>query len=227
MNSSVHLKFNIFLGMVALIATARGQLAQSVKLNLAETYRQDIHLREEFPNDLTVSAIFLDLDQDKIPEALVTSKSTEYEDGNSWHVYRLRDGRWTPIKGLDPAKRTEVPFANLFCGIGAFYEVEMPDGTLRHVALSQIFDKSRSNKHEVLGKTSFHLNEDGLIVQEEISSLESFIAYQGSHQTGMLRRMSALTIELLEANDHPSEIGEQNKAQHPTDGAPLPEKPKE
>lgn len=216
--------------LLALHAAHAKDPSQEEKLAFVDYYREWSSLAEEFPDHQEVKVIFVDLDQDGTTEALATSKGFEYEDGSAWTAFRQSDAKWGQIQGYDPTADKPKRNATLFGRAGEFFVTRRGGDNFDFCVLSETYDKFAPQGKGPLKKTRFHLDSRGILRQENIPDLERYIAYQSSGanwpSNSLVQSLERLTFEIFPSGDV-AENKEQNKAQHPTDGAAEPEKPKE
>ena len=196
------------------------------KADFINYYRERVRLLVEFPDSPQVKAIFVDLDGDGREEALATSRGSSYEDGNDWAAFRRIGDRWESIKGFDNDAKVVRPGSGVFARSGEIFRVVGHDGNTEFLVLHENFDKLAPEGLGPLHKTRFLIDKEGVLRQESIENLERYIAYAGANRSGLVSLIEALKVQYF-AGEEFAEIQEQNKAQHPTDGAPEPEKPQE
>jgi len=211
--------------LIAFISITNGADVEIEKRKaLVDFYREWSKLETEFPDNQEVRVMFVDLDQDGQDEAFATSVGSRYEDGWAWHAFKKAGDIWKPIRGK--TQEGETPSSAIFARAGEVFSVVLNDGSHDFLILSENHDKLAPNGLGELRKSRFRLTDKGFLQQEPVPNLEQYIAYQGSFRSGLLHSMTAVKVDvfptpLTQKNE------EQNKAQHPTDGTPVPEKPKE
>jgi hypothetical protein len=201
-------------------------ITEKEKADFIDYYRERVRLLVEFPENPQVKAIFVDLDGDGREEALATSRGSSYEDGNDWAAFRRIGDRWESIKGFDHDAKVIRPGSGVFARSGEIFRVVGHNGNTDFLVLHENFDKLAPDGLGPLFKTRFSIDKKGVLQQEPIENLERYIAYAGANRSGLISKLEALKVEYFAGDEH-AKTEEQNKAQHPTDGAAEPEKPKE
>jgi hypothetical protein len=113
------------------------KLDETTKKAFAETYRKEFDLSKEFPNNLNIHVIFVDLNNDGKSDALVTSKAFNYEDGWDWHVYlRNNAGDWDQVKESQEAKKEGV-----FALLGDFYRYTAKNAPAHVMIMRLVWEK--------------------------------------------------------------------------------------
>lgn len=210
---------------MASISIAHGaELGIKDKEAFADFYREWSKLEAEFPDNQEVRVMFIDLDHDGRSEAFATSIGSRYEDGWAWHAFQRSGDSWKPIRAK--TEDGETASSAIFARAGEVFSVVLNDGSHDFLILSENHDKLAPNGLGELRKSRFGATDKGLLQQEDVPNLERYIAYQGSFRSGLLRSMEVVKVEVFPA-PLTAKIEEQNKPQHPTDGAAEPEKPKE
>jgi hypothetical protein len=217
---------NIAFLLIGLTASQAAPLTPKEKVDFVAFYTTRIKLSETFPNDLGVHVMFVDLDADGKEEALATNQGSAYEDGNSWAAFRVAGDSWETIKGYDKRAKVIRPGSGVFARAGEIFRVVKNDGKIDFLVLHENFDKRSPEGIGALHKTRFSIDKEGILQQEPIENLEGYIAYAGASRSGLISKLEVLKVEYF-AGDELAKTEEQNKAQHPTDGAAEPEKPKE
>lgn len=195
------------------------------KNDFVDYYRDRVRLLLEFPESPQVKAIFVDLDGDGREEALATSRVSTYEDGNDWAAFRRIGDQWESIKGFDNDAKMVRPGSGVFARSGEIFRVVGHEGKTDFLVLHENFDKVAPDGLGPLYKTRFSIDKEGVLQQESIENLERYLAYSGANRSGLVSSLEALKVEHF-AGDGLAKNKEQ-KAQHPTDGAVEPEKPKD
>jgi len=201
-------------------------LTQREKLDFIEYYKKRVKLLENFPNNPQVKVIFVDMDGDGKEETLATSKGSSYEDGYDWAAFRLVGDSWESIEGFDNEAKIVRPGSGVFARSGEIFRVVKNDKSVEFLVLWENFDKLAPDGMGELHKTRFSLDKEGVFRQDDVANLERYIAYAGANRSGLISKLEVLKVESFAGNKL-AKTEEQNKAQHPTDGAPMPEKPKE
>ena len=210
---------------MASISIAHGaELGINDKEAFVDFYREWSKLEAEFPDNQEVRVMFIDLDHDGRDEVFATSVGSRYEDGWAWHAFQKTGDLWKPIRGK--TREGETSSSAIFARAGEVFSVVLNDGSHDFLILSENHDKLAPNGLGELRKSRFGVTDKGLLQQEDVPSLERYFAYQGSFRSGLIRSMVAVKVEVFSA-PLTAKNQEQNKAQHPTDGAAEPEKPKE
>jgi hypothetical protein len=90
------MKIKLLLILPILFSSVHSEiLDDATKKAFAEHFRTLVELRKEFPNDLGVDVVFVDLNGDGRLDSIASSKGTKYQDGWDWIVFlRDKDGKW-------------------------------------------------------------------------------------------------------------------------------------
>ncbi|MFT5633688.1 MAG: hypothetical protein ACI9SQ_001410 [Rubritalea sp.] len=82
------------------------KLDDTAKKAFAEYYRTWIDLRKEFPNNLGVDVVFVDLNGDGKLDAIATSAGEKYQDGWAWYTF-INNGKKDWKEPVAPKQYTE------------------------------------------------------------------------------------------------------------------------
>ena len=201
-------------------------LTPQQKQSFVEFYRDWTLMRKEFPDRQNVKAIFVDLDHDGKQEALATYYGNFYEVGWSWNAFRHTSEGWKAIRGKNLDTGAIDPSSSIFARPGEIFRLEDNENNTQYVVLNLNYDKLAPDGLGPINKSIFYLNGEGVLQQEKVGNLERLLAYRGARTAGIVTSLEALRVEEFpEAASARNQ--EQNKAQHPTDGAAKPDKPKE
>jgi len=211
---------------LGVIASQADPLTENQKLDFVDYYKKRVKLLETFPDHPQVQVVFVDMDADGEEEALATNHGSSYEDGNSWAAFRKTGDTWETIRGFDNKAKVIRPGSGVFARPGEIFQIIRHDGTIEFLVLHENFDKLAPDGLGDLYKIRFSVDDKGVLQQEQVKNLERYIAYAGVNRSGLVSKLEALKVEYF-AGDGLAKNQEQNKAQHPTDGAAEPEKPKE
>lgn len=170
-------------------------LTQSEKLDFIEYYKKRVKLLENFPNNPEVKAIFVDLDSDGREEVLATNHGSSYEDGNSWATFKMIGEHWETIKGFDNNAKIVRPGSGVFARSGEIFRVVKNDKSVEFLVLSENFDKLAPDGLGVLRKTRFSLDKEGVLRQDDVANLERYLAYYGTHHSGLISKLESLRVE--------------------------------
>lgn len=214
----------LFFG-IAFAANAK-DLTIEQKKEFADFYREQVDLLQIHPNKPQVKVIFVDLDDDGAVEAFATSYEGFYETGWLWTLYKQSGDGWTLVKRYDAQTKAIQPSAGIYARPGEVFRLRDDEGHVEFVVLNRNYDKLAPGGVGTLNKNTFHLDEKGIFREEKVENLESLLAYRGGRRAGIVKSLEALQVEEFSGADL-AKNQEQNKAQHPTDGAPEPEKPTE
>lgn len=202
------------------------ELTLQEKIEFADFYRKRVDLLKIYPNKPEVKVIFVDFDNDRQQEALATSYESFGETGWLWSAYRKKGAKWEEIDQYETETKTVQEGACIYARPGEIFSLVDEDNRIQFVVLNRNYDKLAPNGIGPINKSVFHLDEKGIFQQNKVDNLEQLLAYRGTRSAGIVKSLESLKVELFPEDGH-AKIEEQNKAQHPTDGAPLPEKPKE
>lgn len=170
-------------------------ITEKEKSDFVTYYRKAIKLAEEFPNDLEVKVVFVDLDGDGKDEAFATSQGNKYEDGRIWSAFRRIGEEWTRIKGFNNTTKVIRQSGAIYARSGEIFRVVKNDKSIDFLILTEIFNKQAPGGVGALHKIRFALDKEGVLRQEEITDLDRYLAYSGIHHSGLISKMESLTVE--------------------------------
>jgi len=187
---------NITTALVVALASAQADpLTQDQKLMFIDYYKKRVKLLDEFPDSPQVKAIFVDMDGDGKEETLATSKGSSYEDGNDWAAFRLVGDKWESIKGFDNEAKIVRLGSGVFARSGEIFRVVKNDKSIEFLVLWENFDKLAPDGLGVLRKTRFSLDKEGVLRQDDVANLERYLAYFGTHHSGLISKLESLKVE--------------------------------
>jgi len=157
----------IILAAIATFASCAEILNEDNKRSFAEYYRSFIDLRKEFPDNLEVDVIFLDLNLDGTLDALAVSRGGKYEDGWDWCAFsRDKTGAWKPIGGVDETTGQPVEVAQIFARPDEFYRGKTENKPSHVLVLNKVYAK---DMEPGVSASQVTFNHKGLLILKEVS----------------------------------------------------------
>lgn len=212
--------------IAALPQSSQAEISKEEKENFVQEYRILAKVAEEFPDKQDVKVIFVDLDFDGREEALATSYGSFYETGWIWATFRWNGTKWEPVKGYNAETKAIQPGSGVYARPGEIFRLREDAGKTQFVVLNRNYDRLAPKGIGALNKSVFQIDAEGVFREDKVESLEHLLAYRGARYAGIVTSLEALKVEEFSVAATPRNQ-EQNKAQHPTDGAAESEKPKE
>lgn len=192
------MKKYISIAILTILSHTVFALTPEERNSFVDFYRSSVNLVEEFPNKQRVLAIFADLDDDGVDDVLATSYGSFYEKGWLWSAFRKTSQGWKPINGIDTTSNQKTLWSSIFARPGEIAKIRGPEGKLEFLILGQVFDNQTASGIGRLNKSRFWIDTDGVLQQEKIENLESYIAYGGTHKDKLIQEMQVLKVETFD-----------------------------
>lgn len=192
------MKKYISIAILTILSHTVFALTPDEKNSFVDFYRSSVNLVEEFPDKQRVLAIFADLDDDGADEVLATSYGSFYEKGWLWSAFRKTSQGWEPINGIDTTSNQKTLWSSIFARPGEIAKIRGPEGKLEFLILGQVFDNQIASGIGRLNKSRFWIDTDGVLQQEKIENLESYLAYGGTHKDKLIQEMQVLKVETFD-----------------------------